>query len=600
MKKTIISILYLVLLSPMSAQSGKKIVILHTNDIHSRLIGYAPESLYTPLTVNDDKTVGGIARIASILEKEKASNNGTTLVLDAGDFLMGTLFQVLEPVNGFQLRLMKTMGYDAVCIGNHEFDFGDQKLADIINAAHERGDIPPVLLGNAVFDEKDKRDDGLEKLFADNIMARKIILNRDGLKIGFFSLLGKVATKDAAYAPPVKFSSQVSTARKLVKELRHEKCDIVICLSHSGVTLQKDGTWGGEDVVLAKKVKGIDVIISGHTHTKLEKPIMVNGVPVVQAGSYGQYVGKLELTWKDGRISVDNYSLIPVDDRIPGDPVINNLVEYQKKLVTEDVLKPLNMDYGKKVAEAGFLLECNEDVDLKGSNLGPLVADAIYSYINKHDSKGVNISMVAAGVIRDEIVPGFQSAPDIFRVMSMGSGDDNVPGYPLSRIYITGHELKGVLEILLIAGKSDPDNYCYYSGIKVEYNPESGFLRKIKKVSITDGQGKTRDIDLSRKNKTLYSIAANSYMLFYVGIIKKLSHGLVNVVPKDNTGKPVKDMKAAVIDMDESKEGIQEGKEWLAIIEFLSTMKDINGNGVPDISESYKTAIQTFFNVSSR
>jgi len=600
MKKVIsISILILSLLS-LNAQTEKRIVILHTNDIHSRLIGYAPESAYTPLTVNDDKTIGGFARMATIIKNEEKSNSGITLVLDAGDFLMGTLFQELEPSTGFQLRLMKTMGYDVVCIGNHEFDFGDQKLADMVSSAAKGGQIPQVLLGNAIFDRKDTGDDAIEKLFNSGLMGRKYVMEKNGLKIGFFSILGKVADDNAAYAPPVKFANQISSARKLVSELKDEKCDIIICLSHSGVQLDKKGQWAGEDVELAKKVKGIDVIISGHTHTKLEKPVMVNGIPVVQAGEHGQYIGKLELTYNNGKVTVDNYSLLPVDDMTPGDPVINQLIEDQKKLVNDEILKPIGMDYEKPVAESGFLLECNEMGDIRGSNLGPLAADAIHSYLNNHLKNGIDVSMVAVGVICDKIIPGMLSAPDIFRIMMMGEGKDNVPGYPLSRIYVTGKELKSVLEILQMASKSVPANYCYYSGIRVEFDPKSGLLNKIKKIEINDRSGKTKDVDFSKKNKTLYSVAANSYMLEFVGIIKKMSFGLINVVLKDATGKVITDMKVAVIDMDENKDGIQEGKEWLALMEYLSSMKDTNGNGIPDISEKYRTAVQTFFPVKGR
>ena len=600
MKRTLsVLILFLFLLN-LQAQTAKKIVILHTNDIHSRLIGYAPESAYTPLTVNDDKTIGGFARIATIIKNEEKSNSGITLVVDAGDFLMGTLFEELEPATGFQLRLMKTMGYDAVCIGNHEFDFGDNKLADMVSSAAKRGEIPAVLLGNAVFNSKDPGDDAIEKLFNSGTIKRTYIMEKNGLKIGFFSILGKVADDNAAYAPPLKFSNQVKCARKLVNELKDEKCDIIICLSHSGVMLDKDGQWAGEDVELAKKVKGIDVIVSGHTHTKLEKPVMVNGIPVVQAGEHGQYVGKLELTWDNGKVTVDNYSLLPVDDRTAGDPEINRLIEDQKTLVNDEILKPIGMDYNKPVAESGFLLECVELGDIKGSNLGPMVADAIHSYLNKHLSNGIDMSMVAVGVISDRIVPGMLCAPDIFRIMMMGQGKDNIPGYPLSRIYVTGKELKSVLEILQMASKSVPANYCYYSGIRVEFDPKGGLLKKIKKIEITDRTGKIRDIDFSKKNKTLYSVAANSYMLEFVGIIKKMSFGLINVVPKDVSGKKITDMKTAVIDMDETKDGLQEGKEWLAIMEFLSSMKDTNGNGIPDVSEKYRTAVQTFFPVQAR
>jgi 5'-nucleotidase / UDP-sugar diphosphatase len=599
MKKATSVLFLLLLVLNLQAQSAKKIVILHTNDIHSRLIGYAPESAYTPLTVNDDKTVGGFARIATIIRNEEKSNSRITLVVDAGDFLMGTLFQELEPSTGFQLRLMKTIGYDVVCIGNHEFDFGDEKLAEMVNSAAKGGDIPPVLLGNAVFDKKDNGDDAIEKMFSTGKMGRKYIMEKDGLKIGFFSLMGKVADENAAYAPPLKFSKQVSCAKKLVGELKNDKCDIIICLSHCGVDPDKNGLWKGEDIELAKKVKGIDVVIGGHTHTKLEKPIMVNGIPVVQAGEYGQYIGKLELIYDKGKVTVDNYSMLPVDDRTAGDPGINKLIEDQKTLVNDKILKPIGMDYNKPVAESAFLLECNEMGDIKGSNLGPLVADAIHSYLNKHTSNGIDVSMVAVGVIRDKIVPGIQSAPDIFRIMSMGEGKDNVPGYPLSRIYITGKELKSVLEVLQMAAKSQPDNYCYYSGIRVEYNPKGGLLNKIKKIEVTDRTGKTRDVSFSKKDKTLYSVAANSYMLEFVGVIKKMSFGLINVVPKDATGKIITDMKGAVIDMNETTDGLQEGKEWLAIMEYLSSMKDTNGNGIPDISEKYRRAVQTFFPVKN-
>jgi 5'-nucleotidase/UDP-sugar diphosphatase len=599
MKKNAAIFLFISLLLPLNAQNEQKIVILHTNDMHSRLTGYAPESAYTPLTVNDDKTVGGLARIAAIIGAEKEKNSGITLVVDAGDFLMGTLFQGMETKTGFQLRLMKTMGYDAVCIGNHEFDYGPEKLADILNSAVKGGAIPPVLLGNAVFDPNKAEDDQLEKLFSSGVVSRKYILERGNLKIGFFSLMGVVADDNAAFAPPVTFSKQTPAARKMVKELQSENCDIIICLSHSGVSLDKNNNWAGEDFKLAKKVKGIDVIISGHTHTKLDKPMIVNGIPIVQAGEYGQYVGKLSLTYKDGVVSVDDYSLIPVDDRIKGDESVHRLIEDQKKTITAEILKPLGMEYGKSIVETDFLLECNELGDIKGSNLGPLVADAIQSYINNHSKTGTDISMVAVGVIRDKFVPGFQSAPDIFRIMSMGQGNDGVPGYPLSRIFVTGKELKSVLEILQVAYKSTPANYCYYSGMRAEFNPDKGMLKKISKIEIVSPDGRVRNVDFSKKNKELYSLTANSYMLEFVGIIKKMSFGLINVVPKDGSGNPITDMKTAVIDLDENKAGLQEGKEWLALVEYLSSMKDKNNNGIPEIDDKYREAIQTFFNVNT-
>ncbi len=600
MKKGLLFFLFLFIICRIEGQTEKKIFILHTNDLHSRLIGYAPESEYSPLTINDDKTVGGFARIATILKSEKSKNSGTTLVFDAGDFLMGTLFPELESKTGFQLRLMKLMGYDAIGLGNHEYEYGPEWLASVISTSAQNGKIPQILYGNAIFDKKDTRDDALEKLSSDKIISRDIILEKDGLRIGVFSILGKDAAGVAPKSAPVSFEKQVSYSKRSVKELKSKGCDIIICISHSGISLDNNGKWVGEDVDLATKVNGIDLIIGGHSHTKLDQPLVVNGIPIVQAGEFGQFVGSLSFTYSERKLRVDNYRLIPVDDKILGDKEINELIEGEKTRITADILNPQGLEYNRPVAETDFVLEGNEVGDYLNSNLGPLVADAIQSYVNNAGGKGTDVSMVAAGVLFDKILPGIQTAPDIFRVVPLGSGKDGIPGYPLSRLYITGKELKSILEILQIAYKSSPDNYCYYSGIRVEYNPEKKLLNKIKKIQIIHADGSSANVSFSKKDKSLYSVTANSYMLEFIGIIKKMSFGLINVVPKDFKGNRVTDIQKAVIDMDEKKEGIQEGKEWLALIQYLNRMPDTNGNGIPDIDKKYKNAVKCFFDVKSQ
>ena len=386
----------------------------------------------------------------------------------------------------------------------------------------------------------------------------------------------------------------------MVKELKSKGCDIIICISHSGVTKDKNGKWGGEDVELAARVKGIDIIIGGHSHTKLDQPLVVNGIPIVQTGEFGQFVGCLSLSYSEGKLKVDNYRLITVDDKILGDKEINELIEGEKSRISSEILNPQALEYDRPVAETDFILEGNDEGDYLNSNLGPLVADAIHSYVNNSKGKGTDISMVAAGVLFDKISPGIQTVPDLFRVVPLGSGKDGIPGYPLSRLYVTGKELKSILEILQIAYKSSPDNYCYYSGLRVEYNPEKKLLNKIKKIQIIHADGSPVNVSFSKKDKSLYSVTANSYMLEFIGIIKKMSFGLINVVPKDYEGNKVTDMKKAVIDMDENKEGIQEGKEWLALIRYLSKMPDTNGNGIPDIDKKYKNAVKCFFVVKSK
>jgi 5'-nucleotidase len=202
----------------------------------------------------------------------------------------------------------------------------------------------------------------------------------------------------------------------------------------------------------------------------------------------------------------------------------------------------------------------------------------------------------------DVIVSGHThtTAPDVFRIMSLGSGSDDVPGYPLAKVYVTGEELKNILDILLVAYKSSPSNYCFYSGFRADYDPGRGLLRKISKIELVKKDRSSRDVDFSGKNKTLFSVTANSYMLEYIGIIKKMSFGLINVVPKDQSGMPVRDMRNSVIDINENMQGIQEGKEWLAMMELPRSMKDADGDSIPDIDRKYALPIRSFEAVSRR
>ncbi|HQL71054.1 MAG TPA: 5'-nucleotidase, partial [Bacteroidales bacterium] len=236
----------------------------------------------------------------------------------------------------------------------------------------------------------------------------------------------------------------------------------------------------------------------------------------------------------------------------------------------------------------GFDLICDEINDPAGSNLGPMVADAIYYYVGRIDPEGTDVALIATGLIRDKIAAGkkgYQSVSDIFRVVSLGEGADGIPGYPLAKVYVTGRELKNVFEVLLIAPKSSSSNYCYYAGVKVYYNPKGGFLNKITRIEI-----RGNEIDYSKNNTQLYGLVANSYMLEFVSLIKKLTYGLLSVYPKHANGDRVSDMKSAWIDFDKSTPGVQEGKEWFALLSFFESFEDCDGDKIPDIPEHYRKA----------
>ncbi len=586
MKRKLLLAIFLVPVVLATAQEGKKLTILHTNDFHSHLQGYAPESAYTPGVADNDPTVGGLSRIAAIISEIKDENPGSTLVVDAGDCLMGTLFHALETETGFQLPLMKKAGYDVVAIGNHDFDFGPAAYAAIVNKSKQQGEIPVMLLGNAVTDPDDPADDAFEALRSEGVIRPYIIKEMEGLKIGFFSLLGKDADESAPYAPPVTFGNIIPAAKKLVKELKKEGCDVIICLSHSGISKDKKGGWSGEDVKLAQKVKGIDLIITGHTHVLLNEPLFVKGVPIVGAGDNGRFVGRIELLAVSDGVKLEKYESIPVDDRANSHSDIQSEIVLQQSKINEAILNNIGMTYTLPVAIAPYKISYEEYGDAKGSNLGPLVADAIYAYVNK-EGPGTDIAIVAAGVLRDPILPGVQSVADIFRVMSLGSGEDNVPGYALSKMWVTGKELKNITEILLFTSVSAPSNYPFYSHLRIEYDPDGRIFNKVRKIELTDHQGNVSEVNTSKDDPKLYSIVANSYLADNLGLVKKKTLGLIKVEPKDQDGNLVTEMDNFVMDFNEGQTGIQEGKEWLALVKYLQHFKPSEEGGLAVIPDFY-------------
>ena len=593
----IIIAIFLTVALALAAQEEKKLTILHTNDFHSHLQGYAPESAYTPGVADNDPTIGGMARIAGIIEEVRNENPGSALVVDAGDCLMGTLFQALEPETGFQHALMKKAGYDVVAMGNHDFDFGPEAFAGILRKASQRGEIPLILTGNAITDPDDPADDAFEALISDGLIKTYTVKEINGIRIGLFSLIGKDADESAPYAPPVTFGKIIPAAKKLVRNLKKEGCDVIICLSHSGIRKDDKGEWTGEDVKLASKVKGIDLIISGHTHTLLKEPLVVNAVPIVAVGDNGRFVGRIDARVINGSLKLEKYEAIPVDDRTTALEEIQSEIVLQQQKINEAILNPIGMTYTMPVAIAPYTVSYDEYGTAADSNLGVLVADAIYNYVNQ-EGPGTDIAIVAAGVLRDPIQPGVQSVADIFRVMSLGSGNDNVPGYSLSKMWVTGKELRNITEILLFTSATASSNYPYYSHLRIEYDPEGGLFNKVRKIEITDRLGNVKEVNTDKDDPKLYSIVANSYMADNLGLVKKKTFGLIKVEPKDSNGNIVTEMDDFVMDFNDAQPGIQEGKEWIALLKYLQRFKPAEEGGLPVIPDSYRNPVKSLVPVN--
>ncbi|MGB4269316.1 MAG: bifunctional UDP-sugar hydrolase/5'-nucleotidase [Spirochaetota bacterium] len=579
---------------------GQDITIIQTTDLHSHFLGFSPNIDYTPNTINDDTTVGGFARIATVINDVRKSRKNPVLVLDSGDFLMGSVFHLLCREEAFELRLMKKMGYDVITPGNHEFDLYPDGLARIIRAAQKYNALPAIVASNIVFSADSKDDDSLEKVFEDELIKPYTVITKGKLKIGFFGLIGKDAAEVAPFADPVTFADQVATAKLMVDILRNkEKVDIVICISHSGIKKYQDkdeiDTGRSEDVQLAKEVKGIDVIISGHTHVKIKQPIIVGKTIITQSYEYGKQVAVLDLSFSKDGIVLKDYKYIDINDSIQGDPAITALINQFAQRINQ-LLSPLKLKWDTVLAKTKFDLTLKEEE----TNLGNLIADSIRWYINSVDSdpkdpdSRVAIGVISNGVIRDNIVVGKTGKvvlSDAFAAIPLGIGMDEkkTMGYPLITCYLYASEIKKACEILTsIYPLKGNDYFIQVSGIKFTYNPNRMLFDRVTEIWIGDEQNGYALLDYSDNNKKLYRIAADIYNATFLKIIGNFTWHILDIVPKWRDGTPIQKLTEARVDADKNKPGIQELKEWQGVIEYIRNFKDEDGDGTPDIPAMYK------------
>ena len=277
-----------------SCSSHKIITILHTNDIHSHIEPFSKDHSEFP-------NKGGFERRATLIS-EIRRQNPNTLLFDAGDIFQGTPY--FNFYGGeIEFKLMSMLGYDAVTIGNHDFDNGIDGL--------------DKQLPNAKFDIISSNYD-----FKNTILESKVsdykIYNKSDIKIGVFGLgieleglVSKDLYKETKYLDPIDIAND--TAKKL-KET--ENCDIVICLSHLGYKYEKFPN-KVSDLNLAKSTKNIDLIIGGHTHTFMNKPVVVknntgNDVLINQVGCFGLYLGRIDFSFDSDNNKIFNSNLLMI------------------------------------------------------------------------------------------------------------------------------------------------------------------------------------------------------------------------------------------------------------------------------------------------
>lgn len=279
-------------LSSFDNDETKKLVILHTNDVHSHI---------DPFEIDDPKypNMGGAARRATLIDQLR-KENANVLLLDAGDIFQGTPY--FNYYGGeLEFKLMSMMKYDLATMGNHDFDNG----IDGFNA----------MLPHAKFDFVSANYD-FKNTVLDGIVKPYKIFHKDGIKIGVFGLgvelqglVDKKLYKETAYLNPIEIAQDMSRILKV-----NEKCDLVICLSHLGFSYANEKE-KPSDLVLAWKTKNIDLIIGGHTHTFLTKPHLEKNldgqdVMINQVGCYGINLGRIDFTFEKGKKSAEGRTII--------------------------------------------------------------------------------------------------------------------------------------------------------------------------------------------------------------------------------------------------------------------------------------------------
>lgn len=559
----------------------KTVDVLFLHDTHSHLDSF--------LTVEegDNVSAGGFARIRTLIDRQK-EKNPDTLVLDGGDFSMGTLVQTIFDSEAPELRMLGALDCEATTLGNHEFDYRSQGLAGALDAAAASGDtVPAMVLCNidwaAMEAEGLTEEQQLLKTAFDNYGMRDyVMLQKGDVKI---AILGVFGEDSLACAPTcvLKFRNASEAAAETVAAIKAaENPDMIVCISHSGTNAKESKS---EDEILAKNVPEIDLIVSAHTHTTLQQPIRHGDTYIVSCGCYGMNLGSLSLrqSAETGRWLMDSYELLPIDDTVPADAATQEKIDSFMEKVDASYLSLFG--YQRKQVLARNTIAFSTSPDLYNihteHNLGNLLSDAFtYGVENAPDFDGVpvDVAIVPAGCVRDTFAAGDITVEDVFNAYSLGIGRDGIPGYPLISVYVTGAELKTCVEIDASVSDFMHAARLYLNGLNFSFNPHRILLNKVTDCYLTGEDGSRTELEDDR----LYRVVCDLYSGQMLGAVTDVSYGLLSIQPKFADGTPIENIEDAIITSNGS-----ELKAWAVIASYLESLEDSDGDGISDIPLSY-------------
>ena len=517
-----------------------------------------------------------------MLRQERAQHPDA-LTLDGGDFSIGSLIQTLYTSKAPELRTMGALGYDATTAGNHEFDHEGLGFARMLTAARTSGDTVPALL-MANYKPSDDNPDQLDIQRAMSAYGVKdyMLLERGGVTYGIFGLMG-TDSDDCAPTSGFTLEDPIEAAKRCVKALEEQGAQFIICLSHGGTNVKESMS---EDQQLAKKVDGIDLIISGHTHTTLTEPIVEGDTYIVSAGPYCENLGSITLEWtEDGEKTLKDYRLTPIDETVAEDQTIATLVEGWKNQVSSSYLASYGLSYDQVFTTSDYDLPKPQNKDRVDNALGNLVADAYHwaSTTLVEDAPDVEtVAVVADGVLRASLYKGNITTSQAFDVLSMGVGEDGKSGYPLVSCYLTGKELKAVMEVDASVSPIMTGTQLYMSGAQYSFNTHRLIFNRVTGAQLEEPAYAVNfgSQSLSKlENDKLYRVVSGMYSAQMLGTVKDKSFGILSIVPKDENGQPITDFSTRIL---RDKNG-NEIKEWYALAAYL---QNFGTDGVPSHYEA--------------
>ena len=533
--------------------------MLFTSDIHSYFYEH---------TTTDGETIrehGGAARLETLIEENR---NDHMILVDAGDFAMGTLLGTGFSSQAYELRLLGQLGYTATTFGNHEFDFGGTGAASMLRAAAASDDPLPWLIIPANLDLTGNLTGEQREVWnALNAMgsATYKIVTVDGIDVAIFALLGKNAIS-CAPTSGLTWKDPITSAKEVVKQIG-DQADVIVCISHSGTDAA--GT-SGEDIDLAKAVPEIDVVISGHTHVTHEQAVYAGNAVLGSCGAYLKYLGRMDLTVsEDGKVTCDHYELIPCDATVEGDAEMAETVSGYLAEVSESYLQ--GSSYDEVIAHTDFPILSSEETDIGRGEipLGTLIADSYLYACRENGYPQAQIGLVGLGTIRRGLNAGDITVGDAFEVCSLGVGSDGSAGHNLVMGYLYGRDLKLLAEFDALIGEMMPSVKMSYAGLSVTFDVNRIPLDRVTSMQLLHEDGTTEPLQMDQ----LYCVVGNMYAINMFTSIRSMTYGLVNLNPLDENGQVITDLYSAELYQTDGT-GL---KEWIAFRDYLSSFDKVDG-----------------------